>query len=154
MEWASNGSLGDILFEESFIANEKFARTMFRQLIDALSYMHANKSAHLDIKPENILVSEDYSLKLADFDMSYKEGDIMVLCKGTKNYRPLEQFQCKVRDVKAVDIYSAGIVLFCMFFGNLPYLEEGKINGIDLQKLLKNDIEAFWNVHQSFHPKN
>jgi len=77
----------------------------------------------MDIKPQNILIGNGYLLKIADFDGAYKNDDIIIVSKGTKNYRPLEQRKNCVKNPYAADIYSAGVTLFSMMFGYIPYLE-------------------------------
>lgn len=46
---------------------ENIAKFFFNELISALLFVHENGFAHRDIKLENILISKDYSVKLADF---------------------------------------------------------------------------------------
>jgi len=52
--------------------------------------MHDEGVAHLDIKPDNILLGEGFEAKICDFDGSYMKGDKMVLGRGTKNTRAPE----------------------------------------------------------------
>jgi serine/threonine protein kinase len=69
MEYAGGGEL----FE--YVANtgrftEPVARTYFHQMVEALEYIHNQGIAHRDMKPENLLFSEDFILKVADFGFS------------------------------------------------------------------------------------
>lgn len=56
----------------------------------------------------------------------------MILSKGTKNLRAKEIKENECVDYQAADIYSAGILLFTMFIGHLPYLEDKYIRNKDL----------------------
>lgn len=62
------------------------ARTYFHQLIDAIEFMHDCAVAHLDIKAENLLLDEDYSLKIADFGFSMKCTHPITRKVGTEGY--------------------------------------------------------------------
>mmetsp|Transcript_11694 Transcript_11694/g.10164 ORF Transcript_11694/g.10164 Transcript_11694/m.10164 type:complete len:87 (-) Transcript_11694:342-602(-) len=86
--------------------------------------MHGKGIAHLDVKLSNMLLGENFDLKIADFDSAYTRGDIVVLGKGSKNYRPPELKETISKDPWAVDIYSAGIVVFNLLTGSLPFTED------------------------------
>jgi serine/threonine protein kinase len=49
------------------IFSEDMARALFKQLLSGIQHLHTMGLAHLDIKPENILIDKNYNLKLADF---------------------------------------------------------------------------------------
>ena len=70
MELAPHGDFFDVLMTKRVQFNDMLARSYFHQLIDGLDYLHSNGVAHLDIKPENLLVGHDFQLKIADFDHS------------------------------------------------------------------------------------
>ena len=78
---------------------KKLARTYFRQLIDGLEYLHSQGVRHLDLKLENLLIGDDYQLKIIDFDLSYMSGDTQILTRGSKFYRApeLRASQCRKR---------------------------------------------------------
>src|SRR5688572_6651611 len=100
--------------------------------------MHSHKAYHLDIKLGNILVGEDYQLKLADFDGSYLESEDQgkeIRCLGTSGYRAPEMVMGSVENLGAADIYSAAITLFAMKTGVFPFLED--LNGAGISELQK-----------------
>jgi len=148
MEHASIGDLADFMIKHEVLAGETLARTFFHQLIEGLEYLHRQGIAHLDIKLENLLLTEDFTLKIADFDLSYMEGDSVVRGKGTVNYRSPEIREAKCKNPKASDIYSAAIVLFTMASGGYPYVEGKIIEGRDVWELMMTRDEAFWTIHE------
>ena len=47
--------------------DEKIARSIFKQILDGLGYMHSAGISHRDMKPENILLDDKFNIKIADF---------------------------------------------------------------------------------------
>jgi len=97
---------------------------------EGLYYMHTRGWIHLDVKPDNFLVSRDGECKLIDFTITEKKkgglGKIFhrkSLAKGTRSYMAPEQIRRKVCDERT-DIYSFGCVLFEMATGKPPFTGE------------------------------
>jgi len=153
MEYAPFGDFAEFFLGQKWPTDEILSRTFFHQLINGLEYLHANGVAHLDLKLENLLLGEDFNLKITDFDMSYKEGDFSFRGKGTANYRAPELKHRKCEDAKAADVYSAGIILFALVTGAFPYIEKGLVEGHDLFDLLMKEDPRFWEIHQEFLKK-
>jgi len=129
--------------------NEKMTRTLFKQILSGIEYLHSQGIAHLDIKPDNILLDENAKVNIADFDCCFVNGvDTKVTSGGTQNYRAPEMcgFQCE--NPKAADVYSLGIVMFALRTGMVPYTENLTSN--NMKKLLKLAVdrdEEFWPEH-------
>jgi len=127
LEFASGGELFDFLmFTGCF--DEAASRSYFRQMISGLEAMHKLGIAHRDLKPENLLLSEDYTLKIADFgfatsfvaeDGSGKAHKMKTAC-GTKGYLAPELLKGKKYTHKC-DIFALGIILFTTFAGFPPF---------------------------------
>jgi len=73
--------------------------------------------AHLDLKLENLLLGDDYGVKIADFDLSYKEGDSKIKSKGTAIYGSPEILEGSCTEPMAADLYSLGLVLLLLATG-------------------------------------
>ncbi|KAL6941896.1 hypothetical protein ACO0QE_003057 [Hanseniaspora vineae] len=97
---------------------EKTALDLFKQIVDGLDFIHANKIIHRDIKPQNIMVDESGVLKIIDFDISY---DVEHNNGSTES-----DFTKKITDV-STSIYKAPELLFGV--GNYDY-------GIDIWSLM------------------
>ena len=151
MEYCQYGDFLGAITKYMIPFHDKLLRTYFHQLIECLEYLHSHKAAHLDIKPENMLVGDDYTLKLTDFDLSCMEEDIEVVTKGTKNYRAPEIFNGTCQDPRAADVYSAGIVLFVLKTrGTFPYFEDKRVHNIDMAVLKEDYPELFFENHCKF----
>jgi serine/threonine protein kinase len=125
MEYASHGNLYHVMETLEGNIPEKLVRTMFGQIIGALEYLHKKGVAHMDLKLGNVLISKNYNLKIADFDLSATQTDTSLIGRGTKNYRAPELLAgSESLEVLACDIYSVGVVLFVLLSGGiLPFIE-------------------------------
>ena len=136
----------DLLMMDGFISDQKLIRTYFQQLISGIEYLHSKGISHMDLKLENLLLGKDYKLKITDFDLSYMKSDILVPGVGTKHYRAPELKSKTCKNTEKADIYSAGIILFALYTGSLPYLEDEKVEEQDLYDTLLNWPQSYWNA--------
>ena len=92
-----------------------------RQLIAALSYIHRQGILHLDIKPANVLLTQQHQCKLADFGCSQSiHLPAVSQLQGTLQYRAPELLCGQLPTTKA-DIYSLGITLWSLKTQQQPY---------------------------------
>lgn len=66
LEYAPNGSLGDLLKRE-YIVSLKLAKVFIAEILLSLEFLRKMKVVHRDLKPGNILLDQDYHIKLIDF---------------------------------------------------------------------------------------
>ena len=94
------------------------------QIMKALSHAHSRGIIHRDIKPHNIMVLRDGSIKVADFGIarltSANQNTMTQEALGSVHYISPEQARGSHIDARS-DIYSAGVVLYEMLTGRLPY---------------------------------
>ena len=148
MEFAPHGDFFDAVLTKGIKFDEKLTRTYFYQLINGLDYLHSKNVAHMDLKPENLLLGDKFQLKVCDFDSSVRISQQSMFTVGTCNYRAPEVFEESCKNFAAADIYSAAIILFFLKCGGvLPHLEHEKFGGCDLLDLLNNHKELFWKKH-------
>ena len=94
------------------------------QILRALQHAHDKGIVHRDVKPQNIMVLSDGTIKVADFGIArFARGDqrtITDMAIGSVHYISPEQARGEKTDEKA-DIYSVGVMLYEMLTGKLPF---------------------------------
>jgi len=93
------------------------------QIMRALSHAHSRGIVHRDIKPQNIMVLRDGSVKVADFGIACLENAAQTLTQealGSVHYISPEQARGDRTDSRS-DIYSAGVVLYELLTNRLPF---------------------------------
>jgi serine/threonine protein kinase len=126
---------GGELFERvtgSEVLSEEEGRGLFLQLVAGLQHAHACGVAHRDLKLENVLVTSEGTLKIADFGLAHlhrsrAEGGfeperLREFC-GSKSYCPPEMLAAQPYDAFSADVWSLGVCLFALLSGFFPFEE-------------------------------
>ena len=102
---------------------EQVAKFIFKQIVLSLQYIHNHNIVHRDIKLDNILIDLDNSIKICDFGVSkiIKKGESMLEQCGTPAYIAPEILLNQGYEGFGVDIWSAGVVLYAMLGGTVPF---------------------------------
>lgn len=124
------------------------------QTCHGLAYAHQLKVVHRDIKPGNIMVLKDGSVKIVDFGIARigdtnftRTGQFM----GSLNYMSLEQLNEKLQVDQRTDVYSTGVVLYQILTDVLPFEAEG--TGATLMKILSEAPPPFSKYLSSYPPE-
>jgi eukaryotic-like serine/threonine-protein kinase len=143
MEWVEGKLLRRLLGPQHKLPVDR-AIYLTIQILKALDYIHANGVVHRDLKPENIMVDADDRIKLIDFGIAGNEGSRRLTfaklsnVMGTPDYISPEQVKGKRGDGRS-DIYAAGVMLYEMLTGKMPF-EGPSALAIMNERLLNNPI--------------
>jgi serine/threonine protein kinase len=119
-EYIDGLTVSDVL--DSGLYKESGAVTIVLSLCDALHILHENGIVHRDIKPENVMIDNDGTVKLIDYNAAklykpHRSHDTHIL--GTTGYAAPEQFGITQSD-RRTDIYALGILMNVMLTGEHP----------------------------------
>ena len=136
-EYVPGRALSELVREKDFTQEEIISICV--QLADILIFLHGQDPPviHRDVKPENIIISEDGTVNLIDLDISRtfkSEEDSDTFFYGTRGYAPPEQYGFAQTDARA-DIYSFGVLLRFMLTGSIRDNKNIRVYG-PLQKVI------------------
>lgn len=129
MEYIKGKTLKELIKEKGKLSIEN-ALDYSYQIAEALQHAHKNHLVHRDIKPHNIMITDDNRVKVTDFGIARAATSSTVTTTsnvlGSVHYFSPEQARGGYTDEKS-DIYSLGIVMYEMVTGKLPYQGESPI---------------------------
>ena len=129
-EYLAGRTLEDMLGEE---LPRPLVERLMLQLVEVVAHAHQHRVMHRDIKPGNILVLPDGTLKLMDFGAAkvLKEKDISSTMVGSRPFMAPEQIMGK-SEMRS-DIWAIGVIMYMLYTGELPFYSE-------VEKLLIDQI--------------
>ena len=112
------------LIQEMRVLPEWHCRHIFCQLISALDYLHLCKNiVHRDLKAENVIIDMNNNIRLIDFGFGIQfsnDDRLLTTACGSPAYAPPEMFRGHSY-TSTVDLWSAGVLLYAMAVGKLPF---------------------------------
>lgn len=139
-ELCCGGELFDYLAEKGRLS-ERESSIIFGQLALAVAYLHEKGIVHRDLKLENVLLDERCRVKLGDFGFTreYDRGVYMETFCGTTGYAAPEMLQGKRYLGPEVDVWSMGVILYCLLTGTLPFDDDDE--AVMKEKVIKGKYE-------------
>ena len=128
-EYVEGKTLGDMLGEE---LPRPLVERIILQLIDVVSHAHRHRIMHRDIKPNNIIIQPDGTLKLLDFGSAkiLDDKEISATMVGSRPFMAPEQIMGKSE--RRSDIWAIGVLMYLLYTGELPFYSEVEKLLIDL----------------------
>ncbi|XP_029080286.1 PAS domain-containing serine/threonine-protein kinase isoform X1 [Monodon monoceros] len=124
--------------------DEPLASYIFRQLVSAVGYLRSKSIIHRDIKDENIVIAEDFTIKLIDFgSAAYLErGKLFYTFCGTIEYCAPEVLMGNPYKGPELEMWSMGVALYTLIFEENPFceLEEALEAAINPPYLVSEDL--------------
>ena len=142
MELIKGKTLKEIIIEDG-ILSWKWSVNIAIQIASALEAAHKNGIIHRDIKPHNIIITEDGIAKVTDFGIAKAVSNSTITAFGTTigsvHYFSPEHARGGFTDAKS-DIYSLGIVMYEMLTGRVPFDADTPVS-VALKHMQENPIE-------------
>ena len=154
-EIAENGELFNYVYELKKGFSEKISAKIFVNILKSVKILHENSIIHGDIKPENILVGNDFGLKLIDFGFAQKfnkKNNIINNTEGSDTYSAPELRKGHITGYDGVksDIFSLGVLLFVITVGRFPF----NLSGYSDKKyrlIMTKNFEQFWKNFDNYN---
>ncbi|HKD78719.1 MAG TPA: serine/threonine-protein kinase [Candidatus Angelobacter sp.] len=122
MEFIEGTTLHELLAEKRVLPTDEVVQ-ISRQICRGLDYAHSNGIVHRDVKPANIMLTPNGTVKIMDFGIAKSGGQVtntgQVL--GTPNYMAPEQVKGRPLDGRS-DLFSLGVILYEMLTGEKPFV--------------------------------
>jgi serine/threonine protein kinase len=146
-DYCSGGDLLD--FTQTYELAETQITKIFKQIVKAVQYCHQHSVAHRDLKLENILLAENFKIKIGDFGLcTYisKEKLSETFC-GSFCYASPEIICQKQYDPKLSDIWSLGVILYTLSTGAFPWETSNIHQTISSIRKCSYDIPKYVSKH-------
>lgn len=139
MEYVDGITLKEYMLQQGRI-DPREAIYFLTQILRALQHAHDKGIVHRDIKPQNIMLKSDGSIKVTDFGIArFSRSETRTMTDGaigSVHYISPEQAKGSITDAKT-DLYSVGVILYEMLTGRLPFQSDNAVSVALMQ--LQND---------------
>lgn len=127
MEFCPNKDLFQYIVDRGRLKEDE-SKPIFRQVLEAIKYVHSMGVSHRDLKPENVLIGPDGRVKISDFGLSRfvsSNGLVDTPC-GSPCYASPECISGRSYNGITTDLWSCGVILYAMLTGQLPWTKRNQ----------------------------
>lgn len=129
MEYVNGLGLNELIKKKGKLT-EKETLSIFKGILSGLDFAHSKGVIHRDVKPSNVIIDESGRARITDFGIAILAGDKRLTATGanvgTSCYMSPEQILHPKNIDHRSDVYSAGIVLYEMLTGDVPFDDESE----------------------------
>jgi serine/threonine protein kinase len=123
-EFVNGTDLAKFIIEKQDNITWTVIKIIFKQLLDAVKYLHSKNIIHCDLKLENIMIDKYFNIKIIDFDLSVicdnlSQEYLAESAFGTQEYMAPESHDLYIYSKKS-DVWSLGIILYTLITGSFP----------------------------------
>jgi len=148
-EMSSMGTFRDLMLKKKIFKDEMLVRTYFHHLIEGITCLHYHGIAHMSLKLDNLILGDDFQLKITGFDFIIKQPDFQIPKNNNEEISP----HPRNTEPYSHDIFAAGVILFILVIGHHPFIELNDQPNFKLEDQLKYDPDGFWKTHQALNKK-
>ncbi|XP_068245672.1 PAS domain-containing serine/threonine-protein kinase isoform X2 [Palaemon carinicauda] len=132
-KWGAGMDLFEFI-DRNPILDEPLASYIFRQIVSALSYLHSLSIIHRDVKDENVILDNQFHVKLIDFGSSAftKPGKMFSQFAGTVEYCSPEVLKGNKYSGYELEVWSLGVTLYTLMYGENPFYDVDETIKADL----------------------
>ena len=147
IDYFSKGNLFYYIENSKNGFGEKYARVIFKKILDGIKFCHDRNLCHLDIKPANIVLDKNFEIIIIDFGSATKckdENDKIIplkILKGTENYMGPEMWENTLYNGIKADIFSLGVIAFNLVTGKHSFQDNSKKTD-PIYNLILNDTDG------------
>ncbi|MGQ9921900.1 MAG: protein kinase domain-containing protein [Desulfobacca sp.] len=129
-EYVRGQTLQDLLEQGEIL--EPVRERLLLKLIDVVAHAHRLQIMHRDIKPNNIMIGPNDTVKLMDYGAAkeLRDRDISATMVGSRPYMAPEQIMG--RSQRRSDVWAIGVIMYLLYTGLLPFYDDLEKNLIDL----------------------
>jgi serine/threonine protein kinase len=135
-EYCELGTMDSVILRPSG-CGEVHAAYFVQQLLHGICYLHSRGFAHRDLKPQNILVSTGFNLKLADFGFGIDDSELRTTRCGSPVFAAPEVIAGQKYHPQCADMWSLGVIVFLLATGHVPWAD------------ITNEVALFYDIQSA-----